>query len=98
MTFEELAARLADVERRLDLLTQRLLYGPQSTASTWRPEWAPPKEQRPRCGVAMKGGKSCSAPVMWDRVHHAPYPHGRCSKHFAGISAQQDAEGSKAKP
>lgn len=82
MTLEELAARLADVERRLDLVTQRLLHGTpgQPAAPGWRPEWAPPKRLRPLCGAKTRTGKACAARVEWDREHQAPL-HGRCAKH-----------------
>lgn len=76
-----LRAKVTDLEVRLERLTFRVLYGSRGETErpAWRPEWSPPKEARPRCGVLTTRGP-CSSAVVWDRASRAPL-HGRCAKH-----------------
>ena len=89
MTIEELAARVADLEQRLERLTLRFLQGPESKTAArrgWAPGWAPPKEERPRCVAKTKTGKPCGQAVIWDRSNNAPAAHGHCMTHHGQTS------------
>ncbi len=75
------SARLAELEARVERLTARVLHGANGEPSkpAWNPNWAPPKDQRPRCGAPTSKGP-CVAAAVWDRIKRAPL-HGRCHRH-----------------
>ena len=61
-----LRAKVCELEARLERLTLRVLYGAKGEADrpSWRPEWSPPKDARPRCGAPMPRGPCCVMRVV----------------------------------